>query len=335
MGRKRRFTFALIATAQTAMLLLGPQAAVYAADTEQTASVDKFVRVESAREEQSIRLLEDSTVYEVRPGDCLWSIAEELWGDGSLYGDIVMSNREIISDADMIYPGTQLEIGNSITIPIQNPHGKVNMWSYEFYMPYGNTTGVMEFGENGANFCLSGDGRIACLVQDKTQELVRTVSDWEACQRRIEAYIRKNYKDRIDTLSFAHYQSEKGEDIYLYSCRYRMDLRAYGYDEVLYAYMCAGTKLTEHIQAEFIGFDMEEGIRDSVLYVTAGFEELEVGAYESVNSSNMAIWKEREWELDGMFNALTWVDGCLTYMTDEVLETPEDKKETMTSKYPK
>lgn len=210
------------------------------------------------------------------------------------------------------------------------------MWRYEFYTPDGSTVGVSEFGENGANFCLSGNGRIACLVQDKTEEAVRTISDWEACTKRLEEYAEENYKGKMDEFSFEHYQSVKGEDIYLYSCRYQIDFSKYGYDECTYAYLCVGTKLTKHIQAEFVGFDLEESINDSVRYVTASFEEKPgIGEYISVNGSNMAIWEDHEWELDGMFNSLAWVDGCLTYFADKAMEKPEDKKETMTSKYHK
>lgn len=329
LGRTRRPACALVSVMGLGISLILPAMNVHAAGTEYMP-----VRIENGQEEEYIRLIQDNIEYKVRPGDCLWNIAEDFWGDGSLYGDIVMSNQEIISDADVIYPGMRLEIGNSVYLKRQNPHGKIDMWRYEFYMPYGSTVGVSDFGENGSNFCLSGDGSIACLVQDKTREAVRTTSDWETCTRRLEAYAKDNYMEKMDAFSFEHYQSEKGEDIYLYSCRYQIDFSEYGYDESVYAYLCAGMKMTEHIQAEFIGFDLEEGIVDSVRYVTASFEEQPgLGGYTTVNDSNMAIWENHEWELGGMFNSLAWVDGCLSYLADKAVEKPEDKKETMTSKY--
>ena len=331
LGRKRRFAYALIAIVEAGMLLLLPEMNVQAADTE-----DMVVRIEAGQEEDYIRLIQDPVEYEVRPGDCLWDIAEEVWGDGSLYSDIVMSNQESISDADMIYPGMLLELGNSAYIKRQSKYGRIYMWRYVFYKPDGSTVGISEFGEHGSNFCLSGDGKIACLVQDKTQELVRTTSDWEACTRKLDEYAKDNYEGKIDEFSFEHYQSEKGEDIYLYSCRYQIDFSKYGYDGTAYAYLCVGMKMTKHIQAEFVGFDMDEGIKDSVRYVTASFEEQPgLGEYTTVNGSNMAIWEDCEWELDGMFNSLAWLDGCLTYLADKAMEEPEDQKETMTSKYGK
>lgn len=329
LGRKRRFAYALISIVEAGMLFWLPAINVQAAGTE-----DMLIGFAAGQKEDYIRLIQDPVEYEVHPGDCLWDIAEEFWGDGSLYGDIVISNQEMISDADLIYPGMSLELGSSVYVKKQSPYMTIFMWNYEFYMPYGSTAGIAEFGENGSNFCLSGDGRIACLVQDKTREAVRTTADWEACTRRLEAYADENYKGKIDEFSFEHYQSEKGEDIYLYSCRYQIDFSKYGYDGSTYAYLCTGMKMTEHIQAEFVGFDMDEEIKDSVRYVTASFEEQsDRGEYVTVNDSEMEIWEEREWELDGMFNSLAWVDGCFTYLADKAMEKPEDQKETMTSKY--
>lgn len=331
LGRKGRFAYALVLAIGMHLSLMLPAMTVQAVDTGDRADLPL-----AGQEEEYIKLRQENIEYEVRPGDCLWDIAEEFWGDGSLYGDIVTYNQESIENPDMIYPGMHLEIENNIYIKRQTPYGKIFMWRYVFYMPDGSTVGVSEFGENGANFCLSGNGRIACLVQDKTEEMAGTISDWETCTKRLEKYAKGNYKGKMDEFSFEHYQSVKGEDIYLYSCRYQIDFSEYGYNDSVYAYLCVGTKLTEHIQAEFVGFDLEEGIKDSVRYVTASFEEEPgIGEYMSVNGSNMAIWEEQEWELDGMFNSLAWVDGCLTYLADKAMETPEDKKETMTSKYHK
>lgn len=180
LGRKGRAACALVSVIGMGMPLMLPVMAVQAAGTDNMAG-----RIQAGQEEDYIELRQENIEYEVRPGDCLWDIAEEFWGDGSLYGDIVMHNQESIADPDMIYPGTRLEIGNSIYIKKQNPYGKISMWRYVFYMPDGSTVGVSDFGDNGANFCLSGNGRIACLVQDKTEEAVRTTSDWEACAKLI------------------------------------------------------------------------------------------------------------------------------------------------------
>lgn len=53
----------------------------------------------------------DSTEYYViQSGDTLWKIAENAYGNGSKYTDIVAANLEVIKDADKIYPGQKIRI---------------------------------------------------------------------------------------------------------------------------------------------------------------------------------------------------------------------------------
>ena len=53
-----------------------------------------------------------SKTYEVKKGDTLWAIAENFYGNGSKYTDIVAANQPMIKDADEIYPGQTLLIPN-------------------------------------------------------------------------------------------------------------------------------------------------------------------------------------------------------------------------------
>ncbi len=50
--------------------------------------------------------------YEVQKGDTLWRIAQIYYKDGSRYTEIVEANKEIIKDADKIYPGQMIRIPN-------------------------------------------------------------------------------------------------------------------------------------------------------------------------------------------------------------------------------
>lgn len=45
------------------------------------------------------------TRYTVKPGQTLWKIADEVFGDGNLYIDILRANPALNGDADRIYPG--------------------------------------------------------------------------------------------------------------------------------------------------------------------------------------------------------------------------------------
>lgn len=48
--------------------------------------------------------------HTVRRGDTLWAIAQEAYGDGSLYPRIVRANPTLITDPDVIVPGQVLRI---------------------------------------------------------------------------------------------------------------------------------------------------------------------------------------------------------------------------------
>lgn len=50
----------------------------------------------------------------VEPGDSLWSLSEEAYGDGDQWGSIYRANSEHIDDPDLIYPGQELDV----------PHGE-------------------------------------------------------------------------------------------------------------------------------------------------------------------------------------------------------------------
>jgi nucleoid-associated protein YgaU len=48
--------------------------------------------------------------YEVKPGDTLWKIAKQHYGDGSLYPEIFKANQDVLTDPDKIKVGQMLRI---------------------------------------------------------------------------------------------------------------------------------------------------------------------------------------------------------------------------------
>jgi nucleoid-associated protein YgaU len=48
--------------------------------------------------------------HEVKKGETLWKIAEQYYGDGSLYQKIFAANRDILKDPDRINIGQKLRI---------------------------------------------------------------------------------------------------------------------------------------------------------------------------------------------------------------------------------
>jgi len=48
--------------------------------------------------------------YEIKKGDTLSAIAKHFYGDANAYPRIFEANREVIKDADLIYPGQTIRI---------------------------------------------------------------------------------------------------------------------------------------------------------------------------------------------------------------------------------
>lgn len=70
--------------------------------------------VVSEEEEQTTTTREEqtptSTEYTVKSGDCLWNIAKQYYGDGSLYTKIYEANTDKITNPNLIYAGQVLTI---------------------------------------------------------------------------------------------------------------------------------------------------------------------------------------------------------------------------------
>lgn len=50
------------------------------------------------------------TGYMVRPGDCLWAIAQRTYGDGSLWPMLYAANADQILNPNLIFPGQVLRL---------------------------------------------------------------------------------------------------------------------------------------------------------------------------------------------------------------------------------
>ncbi|MCR3749020.1 Gmad2 immunoglobulin-like domain-containing protein [Lentzea californiensis] len=51
--------------------------------------------------------------YEVQPGDTLWGIATQFYGSGNLYPRLVRANPHVITNPNVITPGTVIRIPQS------------------------------------------------------------------------------------------------------------------------------------------------------------------------------------------------------------------------------
>lgn len=283
--------------------------------------------------EPYMALTEDAQDYTVLPGDSLWKIAENQFGDGKYYLELANNNHEMISNPDLIYPGMVLTISQTgYIIRKEGKYGGIQMGEYSIDMPYGWTIGTTSSGNAGANFVMSGDGAIACLIKDKEKETAASVLDWEACTRQITDYAKENYSNRATELNFQHYHMENQKDatgeLYLYSYIWYISPDTY---PTLTCKVCVGLKLTDHIQAEFVGYTLDDDydIQGCVRYVTASFEEhfnSERAKGFTVNNSNMSILPEPEWELEGMYDSFAYIDEFFNALLNKATGTETTQK---------
>ncbi len=285
-----------------------------------------------APNEDYMALTEDLEDYTVLPGDSLWKIAKEQLGDGSFYPMLADLNQECLTDPDLIYPGMRLKLSKTGYIFREEAvYGGIQMGGYSMDMPYGFTIGTTQSGSAGGNFVMSGDGTVACLIQDRTKEISASVPGWQECSEQITAYAGKNYPLQVSDLQFEHYRMEEQGDtsgeLYLYS--YFWHISPDDYPD-LTCRVCVGLKLTEHIQAEFVGYTFDNyDIRGCVRYITASFEEhFDAGTSGkfTVNDSNMSIVPVTEWPLSGMYNSFAYMDEFFTALLNKAAETETTKE---------
>ncbi len=265
--------------------------------------------------------------YEVCEGDNLWNISERLLGNSDYYLQIAEQNADVIADPDLIYPQMHLQIKRNVYVKKRTGINGIKTPEYRFGIPDGWSVGLLESGGVYATCALLGDGmNVVCMIRDKDQTGESTLSDWEHSQQKIQDYAGKNYAGQISDLAFYDYQTEDGRNLHLFSYIYTIDGEKYGYRGGLDIYVCQGICQTGHIQAEFTGFDTEDGIQDIVLYMLASFEEFSGAA--SVNGYNVAIVPSEPWELAGIHNPFVWIDEYFNAVFGKIAKknTPAQEK---------
>lgn len=267
--------------------------------------------------------------YEVREGDSLWSISEKLLGDGRYYLQLAAQNADRIQDPDLIYPQMCLQVRQNVYVRKRTGADGLQTPEYGFGAPDGWRFGILQAGDVYANSSFAGDGMadVVCLIRDKEPAGEAALSDWAHSEQVICAYVRQNYADRISDLTFYDYETADKRSLHLFSYTYTIDGKNYGYRGSMDIYVCAGICQTEHIQAEFTGFDTDEGIRDIVLSMLAGFEELPGAAQGSANDYNMAIVPSETWALSGIHNPFVWIDRYFDSVFTKIAEADKPAKE--------
>jgi len=326
MGLLERKRITKIATL-AGLLIIGSSVAVQAAG----ASYQTHYDVPPKERENYTVLVEDLGEYEVCEGDCLWSISEKLLGNGSDYMHLVEQNSDVIQNPDLIYPGMRLQIRQTIYVKKRTDSNGIKTPHYRLGTPDNWVFGLLEEGEafsNNAFFAQGSDGDVVCLLRDKEEAGVKSLSDWEHCMELITDYVEKHYNKQVSDLTFHKYQSESGADIYLFSYCYTIEGAQYGYSGELTMHVSEAICQTEHIQAELTGFQLDEGIEDIVLYMAGSFEELSGNdeADFSVNSYNTMLTPSEPWAVAGIHNPFVWIEKYYDGIFSEISNLPPEKK---------
>lgn len=268
----------------------------------------------------------NSESYEVKEGDTLWEIAKEKTGSGSSYRELAEANSDLLTDPNLILPGMMLQMP-AHGVGLKGSSGFVYQGYYRYAIPEGWTVGYRSEGEAWANWALMGmwKGDIVCLIQDRDSQMNESTRDWQLFCQQIRSYVQENYPDTVSDLDFQYYETEEGEKVYLYSYTYEINLETYGQEGSYRVKVCMGIHLTEHIQAQFLGFANKSQIRDHVLYTTGTFKELGKPQKPIAEVTNMAIEPVYSWELSGMFNPFPWIEQYYDGLMREMLDIPREQ----------
>lgn len=72
------------------------------------------VNVDGIQVANGEQIASDEEFYVIEKGDTLWKIAEKAYGNGAKYTAIVDANKEVIKDADKIFPGQKIRIPKNL-----------------------------------------------------------------------------------------------------------------------------------------------------------------------------------------------------------------------------
>ncbi|MCM1088083.1 MAG: LysM peptidoglycan-binding domain-containing protein [Muribaculaceae bacterium] len=217
-----------------------------------------------------IRLTCGVNEYEIKPGDTLWDIAEDAWGNGSAYRDILEANKEILVNPDYILPGEIVVIPAYLYLPKSNTPDTAYSGAYRI------ERADMEYDSYplGAYVYLAPKlPRIKVYTEPVANRMGENAltDDWEDFVGEVERCSRELCADRVSNLTFEKYEMENGCDLCGYT--FTFDAGDIG-TEVAVFY-----RLGKQNMAEVIGVRKKQKKEDTVLtdavrYIAASFEDL-------------------------------------------------------------
>ncbi|MDE5939585.1 MAG: LysM peptidoglycan-binding domain-containing protein [Lachnospiraceae bacterium] len=216
-----------------------------------------------------IRLFAEGETYQVKQGDTLWDIAEEQYGSGSRYADLVEMNRDTLHDPNLILPGQRLVLPEILYIPKSHTPDEISQEG-AFRIEYADVKSFRELMEPdirigntvGSITIYAGPGTNRMGYNALTQ-------DWDAFMAEVERTSREICGDRVTDLTFEKYRMEDGCDLCGYSFTFDMGENV---REVAVFYRLGRQNMAEMIGAREKG--KSAALTNAVRYAAASFEDL-------------------------------------------------------------
>lgn len=255
--------------------------------------------------------------YEIKPGDTLWQIAEQFYGDGRFYdllepGADSQENGRLIPGGYLTVPrkdfyllcandeegftGSYCLLPSGESCPTRFVAAKPIDWYYGnmiFAANAGLDTMWPKDKEQGQD-AAAADIRIFYRV-DGNPEGDFFAKDWPGVQESIRKSAKAYCGDAIDSLRFYCYTLDSGENLYGYSFRLHKE-NASLKCAVFY-------RIRDGLIAEFIGVDPvweEEHVLERVRYLAARVDS--VIAFDEVQSDPGSFYGRENWEFPQLHN---------------------------------
>lgn len=250
-----------------------------------------------------IKLTAEDGTYEVEPGDSLWNIAREMWGDGNQYPDLLEANRDILPNPDHILPGEVLAIPKHRYIRRSNTPDQSQADAYRIesadveYDSYhmGWYVWVKQKSADSMRICSS-------VVTNRMGPNALT-NDWEQFVAEVERCSEEICGGRVSDLAFEKYQMADGCDLCGYTFLFD---NGESVQEIAVFYRLGAQNMAEIIgirnQAE------DAALTDATRYIAASFEDL-----GGKLTTGVVMWDDNQgagdWnypELHNVFTAAMW-----------------------------
>lgn len=281
---------------------------------------------------------EKDEIYQVKPGDSLWRIAENYYGDGSFYESLQVTDDK--GNRSLIYPGEEilvprleyyllraLDERDFCICEVKEKDGAVSQQpafaKKESAGFLGIYYGIDTVGEEGLEVLSKSQEECdtwlmdgvepaifsSCIFYEVTENELGDffAEDWKGVQKSITTSAEKYLGDQYWGLRFYRYQLENGENLYGYSFK----CQAYqpGEEEKQVIDCCAFYRMRQGLLGEFIGVEKhreDSDLLNAVRYLGASVDQ-EIEITEYPYGTDYSYLGREGWAFDCLHNPFALV----------------------------